>query len=129
MALSAICTHLPPVDVRMTIRAILPHIREHRFHVALHALHFLVPSPQRVICLVVIEFGHGADGAPSGRRMTVLARDCQRAVRATRCLSLWFAIVEFRNVSRRPRGTGSTGKGHQDPQRDLEQCYRRRLPP
>jgi len=76
VTLGAIRPHLPAVNVRVTICAILPHIREHGLDVALHAVHFLVHSSQRVICFVVVEFGHGADGAPTCRRVTVLTRDC-----------------------------------------------------
>ena len=63
VTLLAVRSHLPAVDVRVTVRAILSHIREHRLDVALHAFHFFVHSTQRIFCLVVIEFGRRAWGA------------------------------------------------------------------
>ena len=78
MALFAIGTHLPPVYVRMAIRAVLPHVCEYRFHVALHALHFFMHAPQGVAGLIVVKFRHRPDWAPTRRRVAVLAGDVQR---------------------------------------------------
>jgi len=102
VALLAIRSHLPTMNIRVTIRAVLSHIREYRLYMALHALHFFVHSPQRIICLVVVEFRDSPDGTPTRRRVTVLARNCQRAVRAARCLFLGVAVIYCGNMSRQP---------------------------
>ena len=45
VALLAVRSQLPPVDIGMTILAALPDIRKHRLHVALHAGHRQVHAP------------------------------------------------------------------------------------
>jgi len=42
VALPAVGSELPPVDIGMAILTALPDIRKHRLHVALHAGHRLV---------------------------------------------------------------------------------------
>ena len=42
VALLAVGSQLPPVNIGMAILAALPHIRKHRLHMALHAGHRLV---------------------------------------------------------------------------------------
>jgi len=88
MALRAIRTELPPVNIRVTIRAILSHVCKNRFHVALRAVYFFVHAAQRIVRVVVIEFRVRPDRTPCRRCMAVLARDRQRPVRAAGSLSL-----------------------------------------
>lgn len=88
VALRAVRTHLILVHVGVAVLAILGHVRENRFDVTLHALHFLVHAPQRIFRFIVVEFRNGLDGSPCRGRMTVLARDRERAVRTTSSLPL-----------------------------------------
>jgi hypothetical protein len=88
VALRAIRAHLPLVNVRVALFAILADIGEHRLDVALVALHFFVQAPQRITRLVVIEFRNRTNGLPARRGVTVLARDRQGAVRTPRVVSL-----------------------------------------
>jgi len=62
VALRAIRAHLPLVNVRVALFAILAHIGEHWLDVALRAFHFFVQAPQRITCLVVIEFRNARMG-------------------------------------------------------------------
>ena len=74
VALLAVRSQLPPVNVGMAILAALPDIRKHRFHVALHAGHRLVHAAQRITSLIVIELRNCTDRFPRARRVAVLAR-------------------------------------------------------
>jgi len=61
-------------------------------------------APQRISCLIVVEFWNGADRSPGGCGMAVLARNVQvsvRTVRTSRCLRL-----------RTPRNSGERQKHH-----------------
>ena len=84
MALLAIRSQLPPVNIRMTVLASLSHVREYGFHVTLNAGHGLVHATQRVSRLIVVEFRNGADGSPSICRVAVLTRHVQITVRTVR---------------------------------------------
>ena len=84
VALLAIGSQLPPVNIRVAVLASLPNVGEHRLYVALGAGHRLVHAAQRISRLIVIEFGNGADRLPSARGVAVLARNVQIAVRAVR---------------------------------------------
>ena len=84
VALCAVRAHLSSMDVVVAVLAILTHVGEDRFHVALGALHLFVHAPQRVFGLVVIELGNRLDGAPGCRGVAVLARDRKRTVRTAR---------------------------------------------
>src|SRR2546429_8777829 len=99
VTLRAIRAHLALVNVGVAILAILPHIREYRFYVALCALHFLVHAAQRIVRFVVIEFGDRANGAPARSGVAVLARNRERSVRTTRAALL---TVGNRSAGRRP---------------------------
>jgi len=118
------------MDVRVAIGAVFPDVCENRFYVTLCALHFFVHPAQRISRLVVIEFGHRADRAPTRRCVTVLARDVQRPVRispgfllsVTRSGRRWWGTVEH---DRR----GRAGDRQQSPERGLEQRERIALPP
>ena len=83
VALRAVGAHFSLMDVGVAVLAILPHVREHRFHMALCALNFFVHAAQRIFCFVVIELGHCLDGPPARSRMAVLAGDRKRTVRTT----------------------------------------------
>jgi hypothetical protein len=72
----------------VTISAILAYIREDGLDVTLNALHFLVHSSQRVICLVVVEFRNRADGPPSRSGVAVFAGNRQGTVRTSGSLRL-----------------------------------------
>lgn len=98
VALLAIRSQLPSVNVRVTILASLSDFGEYRLDVTLRAGHRLVHAAQRVSRLIVIEFGNRADGSPSICRVAVLARHVQIAVRT---------VCNSRGLRRRAsRGSG-----------------------
>ena len=74
VALRAVRAHFPLVHVQVAVLAILSHVRENRFHVAVRAAHLLVHPAQRIPGFVVIKFRIGPDGLPCRRRVTVFAR-------------------------------------------------------
>lgn len=84
VALLAARTHLPAVDVRVTISAVGPDIGEDRLGVALRTGDPLMQAAQRIFCCVVIEFRNGPNGFPTHGRVAVLAGDAQAAVRTAR---------------------------------------------
>lgn len=88
VAIRAIRTHLALVHVGMAVPTILGYIGEHRFHVALRALHFLVHAAKRIFCFVVIELRNRLDRPPGRRGMAILTRNCKRSVRTTAILPL-----------------------------------------
>ena len=77
----AIRAKLATVNVRMAVRALLSNIRKDEFHVALSALYFFVHPAQPVARLVVVKLRDTADRLPAKRRVAVLARNTQGAVR------------------------------------------------
>lgn len=81
VALFAIRSKLPLVDVSMAVLAALSHTREYRLYVTLGACNGRVHAPQGILGLVVIEFRYGADRPPRARRMAVLTRNIQISVR------------------------------------------------
>jgi len=84
VALLAIRSQLPLVNVGVAVLAPLSNIREHRLHVALDARHRPVHAQQRIFRLVVVKFRNSADRLPSARRVAVLTRHVQIAVRTVR---------------------------------------------
>jgi hypothetical protein len=80
MALRAVRTHLAAVDVGVAIGAVLAHVGEYGFYVALRALHFFMQAAEGVFRFVVIEFRDRADGPPARRGVTIFARNVQGAV-------------------------------------------------
>lgn len=84
MALLAVRSQLPAVNIRVAILATLPDIAEHGFYVALHARNRLMHAAQWISRLVMIEFRNSADRRPSIRGVTILARNIQISVRAVR---------------------------------------------
>jgi hypothetical protein len=78
----AIRAELPPVQIRMTVRAAGRRLREHQVHMASLARYVLVETKQRKSGLSgVIELRLSADWLPRGCRMAVLAGHAQFAVR------------------------------------------------
>ena len=88
MALLAVGSQLPPVNVGVAVLAALPDVREHGLNVALDASDGAVHPAQRIARPVVIELRNRADRFPSARRMTVLTGDVQVAVRTVRARGL-----------------------------------------
>jgi len=80
VALLAICSQLPLVNVGVAVLAILSNVGENRPNVTLSATHRLVHAAQRIFRLVVIEFWNSADGSPSARGVAVLTGNAQVAV-------------------------------------------------
>jgi hypothetical protein len=72
------------MNVGVAIGAVLSYVGEDGLDVALHALHFFVHAAQRVLGFAVVEFGNGANRAPTRGRVAVFAGDVQRTVRAAR---------------------------------------------
>ena len=83
MTLGAIGTHLAPVNVGVTISAILADIGEHRLDVAFGAFHFFVQAAQWIVGLVVIELRNSPNRTPTGGGMTIFTRDGEGAVGVT----------------------------------------------
>jgi hypothetical protein len=73
MALFAICSHLPLVNVGMAIRALGSHIRKDQLGMALRAAHALVHAAQGISRSVVIEFRDRAYRLPPAQRVAILA--------------------------------------------------------
>ena len=88
MASLAVGSHLSVVKVRVTIRAVLPHIGKDWFDVALRAGYFLVQAAERIARRVVIEFGDCPDRAPARVGVAIFARNGQSAVRTPGTLPL-----------------------------------------
>jgi hypothetical protein len=80
MALRAVGTHLAAVNVRVTIRAIFADVGEDGLDVALNTVHFFVHAAKGILGFAMVEFRNGADRAPSGRSVAILAGDADRAV-------------------------------------------------
>lgn len=88
VALLAVGSHLPPVNVSVAILAALPHIREYRFRVTLRAGHRLVHAAQRILRVIMIELRNRADGPPPVGSVAVLAWNIQASVRTVRAAGL-----------------------------------------
>ena len=84
VALFAGGAKLPAMNVGVAVRAPHAHVREHQIGVTLAACDFLVQAAQRVLRLVVIKLGHVADRLPASKRMAVLTRNGEVAVRTAR---------------------------------------------
>jgi RNase P subunit RPR2 len=84
VALLAIRSQLPLVNVGMAILATLSNVGEDHPNVTLRAAYRLMHAAQRISRLVVIEFRNATDRFPCGRCVAVLARNAQVAVWATR---------------------------------------------
>lgn len=82
VALLAIRSQLPLVNVRVTVLASLSDAAEYHLDVTLDAAYRLVHAAQRISRLVVIEFRDRADRLPPRRGVAVLTRQVQIPVRA-----------------------------------------------
>jgi hypothetical protein len=81
MALLASRSKLATVDIRMAIGTLRTDFGKHEVGVALATGDFLVHPAQRILRLVVVEFGDVADGLPSAEGMAILAGDGEIAMR------------------------------------------------
>lgn len=81
MTLFAVRPQLTPVNICVAILASLADIGEEGLDVALRATNGSVHATKRIPCLIVIEFGDGANRFPCARRVTVLTGDVQVPVR------------------------------------------------
>ena len=88
MTLGAVGSELTAVKVCVTVRAVLPHIGEDGFEMALRAGDFFVQPAKRIARRVVIEFGDRSDRAPARIRVAILTGDGQRSVRTPGALPL-----------------------------------------
>ncbi len=88
VALLAVGAELPAVNICVAIRAFGSDICENELRVTLSALHFLVHPAEWKAGFVVIKFGDGTNGLPTGRGVAIFARNVDGAVRITRSLEL-----------------------------------------
>ncbi len=116
VALRAIGAHLPLVNVRVALFAILANIGEHGLDVTPNAFDFFVQAAQRITCFVVIEFRNRANGLPAGGGVTVLTRNCQGAVRTPSVAPL----------TGRKRSTGDRPRQQRQPAKDFNPLRRKR---
>jgi len=86
VALFTIRAQFALVNVGVAVLAAQAHVAEHRLHVALRTGHILVQAAQRIVGLVVIEFGNGANRLPALGGVTVLTRNAEVSVRAVRAV-------------------------------------------
>lgn len=80
MALLAISSELPFVDIGMAVLTTFPDIRKDHLYVAGSAGYRRVHPSQGVARLVMIELRHGSNRPPAIRGMAVLAGKCQGPV-------------------------------------------------
>jgi len=129
VTLLAIWPHLSAVNVRVAVGAVLSHICEHRFRMALRAFHLFVHAAQWIFRFVVVEFRDGANRPPTCGGVAVLAGYAQRAVRVA--LRFLLSRIPGRRAGpRRPRRkrTGWNGEHQHSPERELEHRERKVLP-
>jgi hypothetical protein len=81
VALLAIPAQLAPVNVRVALRAVSPHVREDQLNVALAAGHGLMSTTQRIRGLIVAKVRCGPYRGPVRRGVTTFACDSQGSVR------------------------------------------------
>ena len=84
MALFAVGSHLPAMNVSVAIRAIGSGVREDWLGMTLRARHSLVQATEGISCLVVVELRHCTDGLPARRCVAVLTGNIEVPVRAAR---------------------------------------------
>jgi hypothetical protein len=82
MALCAVGSELTSMNVCVAIRTVFSNVREHRFCMALCALHFFVHPAQWVARVVMVEFRMRSDRPPAGCCMAIFAGNRKRPVRA-----------------------------------------------
>jgi hypothetical protein len=80
---------LTSMEIRMTRRAVLRCLTEHRRDVTTGARNLTVLSQQRILRVsVMVELGNRPDRSPRLGDVAILTRDLQTAVRAPRSLRL-----------------------------------------
>ena len=84
VATFAVCTHLPVMDVGVTIPAPGAGIGKNRFRVTLRARQVFVHTQQREAGFTVIKFRNSAYRFPSENGVAILARAVQVGVRTAR---------------------------------------------
>ncbi|MBV8052539.1 MAG: hypothetical protein JOZ80_15220 [Acidobacteriaceae bacterium] len=91
VTLLAIRAQLAAMNIGVAILAALPNVAENGFHVTLGTGNRLMHAKQRISGLIVVEFGHCANGLPCVRSVTVLTGNVEvtvwamSAVRVLRC--------------------------------------------
>jgi len=83
VALRAVRSHFPLVNVGVTILAGFSDVAENRLGVALDAGHLFVHSAERILGLVVIKFRNWPDGPPTCCRVAILTGYGKGAVRTS----------------------------------------------
>ena len=81
MAALAVGPELAAMDVSVAVRTVGADVLEDQAGMARRAGDLLVHAAQRIRGLVMVEFGIGPDGFPTGVRMAIGARRGQRTVR------------------------------------------------
>ena len=99
VALRAIRTKFPQVDVSVAVGAILADVSEHRFGVTLDTSHFFMHAAQRVLRGVVVKLRNRANRAPRLRGMTIFTGNRQCTVRA---LAIAFLCRKDRDQQKQP---------------------------
>jgi hypothetical protein len=110
VTLGAVWAHLAAMNIRVAIRAIFADICEHRFDVALGAVHFFVHAAEGILGFVVVKLRNSANGAPSCSGVAIFARHGKRTMRAFRGLLLRIADGGG-GMSRNLRRTVGGGEG------------------
>jgi hypothetical protein len=100
VALRAIRTKFPQVNVSVAVGAILADVGEHRFGVTLNASHAFMHAAQRVLRGVVVKLRNRANRAPRLRGMAVFAGNRQCTVGA---LAIAFLRGKGRDQQNQPR--------------------------
>jgi len=88
MALGAVLAELSAVNVGVTIGAVLANVGEYRLGMASRAGYFFVHAAKRVPRGVVVEFGNGANGYPTGVGVAIFAGNGEGSMRTSARLSL-----------------------------------------
>ncbi len=83
VALLALRSHLSAMNVRVAIGALVSHVCEDRFCMALRTRNALMHAAKGEARAAVVEFGYVPDRLPSRKRMAILAGDTQRSMRTT----------------------------------------------
>jgi hypothetical protein len=80
VALLAVSAHLALVNVRVTVRALGPHIRKNQLGMALRTTHALVHTAERIPRGVVIEFRNRPNRLPTAECVAILAGNTKATV-------------------------------------------------
>ena len=84
MAILAVSTELPAMNISVAIGALFTNVSEDFFHMAGITRNMFMHTPQRVLGFdIVIELRGLSNGRPTRSGVAILAGDCQRAMRAS----------------------------------------------